>query len=68
MSILKQVALGRQGLHASAEGRGLMGLTGMAGGQMSVYGADDETESIATIHRARELGVTLLDTADIFWV
>jgi aryl-alcohol dehydrogenase-like predicted oxidoreductase len=43
-----------------------MGMTGMAGGQMSVYGAADETESIATIHRALELGVTMLDTADIY--
>lgn len=66
MSTLQQVALGRQGLHVSVEGLGLMGMTGMAGGQLSVYGAADETESIATIHRARELGVTLLDTADIY--
>ena len=43
-----------------------MGMTGMASGQMSVYGKADETESIATIHRALELGVTLLDTADIY--
>ncbi|AMJ67802.1 aldo/keto reductase [Hymenobacter sp. PAMC 26628] len=66
MSSIKQVVLGRQGLHVSAEGLGTMGMTGMAGGQMSVYGAADETESIATIHRALELGVTMLDTADIY--
>lgn len=42
-----------------------MGMTGMASGQMSVYGKADETEGIATIHRALELGITLLDTADI---
>lgn len=66
MNSIKQVALGRQGLHVSAEGLGLMGMTGMAGGQMSTYGAADDTESIATIHRALELGVTMLDTADIY--
>ena len=31
---------------------------------MSVYGAADETESLATPHRALELGINLLDTAD----
>ncbi|WP_317172234.1 aldo/keto reductase [Hymenobacter sp. BRD67] len=66
MSALKKVPLGSQGLQVSAEGLGLMGMTGMASGQLSVYGAADETESIATIHRALELGVTLLDTADIY--
>ena len=66
MSTIKQVALGRQGLEVSAEGLGLMGMTGMGSGTMSVYGPADEAESIATIHRARELGVTLLDTADIY--
>ena len=66
MSTLNKVALGRQGLDVSAEGLGLMGMTGMASGQLSVYGPADEAESIATIHRARELGVTLLDTADIY--
>ena len=66
MSSIKKVALGGQGLHVSAEGLGLMGMTGMANGQMSVYGKADETESIATIHRALELGVTLLDTADVY--
>ena len=66
MSTIKKVALGRQGLHVSAEGLGLMGMTGMGSGTMSVYGPADEAESIGTIHRARELGVTLLDTADIY--
>ena len=66
MSTIKQVALGRQGLEVSVEGLGLMGMTGMGSGTMSVYGPADEAESIATIHRARELGVTLLDTADIY--
>ncbi len=66
MSTSKKVALGSQGLEVSVEGLGCMGMTGMASGQMSVYGAADEAESIATIHRALELGVTLLDTADIY--
>ena len=66
MSTIQKIALGRQGLEVSAEGLGLMGMTGMASGTMSVYGPTDEAESIATIHRARELGVTLLDTADIY--
>ena len=40
-------------------GLGCMGMTGF-------YGAADEQEAIATIHRALELGVNLLDTADIY--
>ncbi|MGW3600622.1 aldo/keto reductase [Streptomyces sp. NPDC005167] len=52
-------ALGSQGLIASVQGLGCMG--------MSVfYGAADETESLATIDRALELGVTLLDTAESY--
>ncbi|MBK1789341.1 aldo/keto reductase [Prauserella cavernicola] len=35
-------------------------------GMSDFYGAGDDTESIATIHRALELGVTLLDTADMY--
>ncbi|MFD3698305.1 aldo/keto reductase [Streptomyces sp. NPDC058646] len=50
-------ALGRQGLKVGAEGLGLMGMS-------AHYGATDETESLATIDRALELGVTLLDTAE----
>ncbi|MFG2425968.1 aldo/keto reductase [Streptomyces sp. NPDC048448] len=51
--------LGRQGLTVSAQGLGCMG--------MSVfYGATDETESLATIDRALEWGVTLLDTAESY--
>ena len=41
-----------------------MGMSGFTGG--TIYGATDDTESIATIHRALELGVTMLDTADIY--
>ncbi len=65
MSSIKKVALGSQGLEVSVEGLGCMGMTGGING-MSVYGAADEAESIATIHRALELGVTMLDTADLY--
>ncbi len=64
MSTIKQVPLGSQGLHVSVEGLGCMGMTPLAG--MNVYGVADEAESIATIHRALELGVTMLDTADLY--
>ncbi|MFI5542175.1 aldo/keto reductase [Streptomyces sp. NPDC051815] len=50
-------ALGGQGLEVGAEGLGLMGMS-------AHYGATDDTESLATIDRALELGVTLLDTAE----
>lgn len=64
MSALQQVALGSQGLRVSVEGLGCMGMSGAPGG--TIYGATDDTESIATIHRALELGVTMLDTADVY--
>ncbi len=51
--------LGAQGLVVSAEGLGCMGMS-------EFYGEGDDTESIATIHRALELGVDLLDTADMY--
>ena len=51
--------LGRSGLSVSALGLGCMGMS-------DFYGEGDETESVATIHRAIELGVTFLDTADIY--
>ena len=52
-------SLGSQGLQVSAEGLGCMGMS-------AFYGSFDDTESTATIHRALELGVTLLDTADVY--
>ncbi len=52
-------ALGSHGLVVSAQGLGCMGMS-------QSYGGADEVESIATIHRALDLGVTLLDTADVY--
>ena len=51
--------LGANGPVVSAIGLGCMGMS-------EFYGAHDDGESIATIHRALELGVTLLDTADMY--
>lgn len=56
---LNQRRLGTQGLAVAAEGLGCMGMS-------EFYGTTDEAEGIATIHRALELGVTLLDTADAY--
>jgi aryl-alcohol dehydrogenase-like predicted oxidoreductase len=65
MSTIKKVPMGSQGLHVSVEGLGCMGMTGGING-MSVYGEADEAESLATLHRALELGVDMLDTADLY--
>jgi aryl-alcohol dehydrogenase-like predicted oxidoreductase len=51
--------LGRQGLVVSELGLGCMGMS-------EFYGAPDDAESIATIHRAIELGVDFFDTADMY--
>ncbi|TPK57726.1 aldo/keto reductase [Mesorhizobium sp. B2-4-19] len=51
--------LGSQGLKVSAIGLGCMGMS-------QSYGPADEAESIATLHRAIELGCTFLDTAEVY--
>jgi len=51
--------LGRSGPVVSSQGLGCMGMS-------EFYGPGDEAESIATIHRALDLGVTFLDTADMY--
>lgn len=51
--------LGRQGLEVSAIGLGCMGMS-------QSYGTPDDAESIATIHRALELGITYFDTAEVY--
>src|SRR5215212_2087939 len=56
---MRERKLGSQGLEVSALGLGCMGMS-------EFYGATDEAEAIATIHRALELGITLLDTADAY--
>ncbi len=56
---MKKRALGSQGLVVSEMGLGCMGMS-------EFYGTADEAESIAVIHRALELGIDFLDTADMY--
>ncbi|MCX5388213.1 aldo/keto reductase [Streptomyces sp. NBC_00083] len=56
---MRQVALGSQGLRVSAQGLGCMGMS-------QSYGVGNDIESINTIHRALDLGVTLIDTANVY--
>ena len=56
---MEQRKLGSQGLAVSELGLGCVGMS-------EFYGAPSEKEVIATIHRALDLGVTLLDTADVY--
>ena len=56
---LQRRKLGSQGLEVSAIGLGCMGMS-------QSYGPADETESIATLHRAIELGCNFLDTAEVY--
>ncbi|MBP6670805.1 MAG: aldo/keto reductase [Gemmatimonadales bacterium] len=52
-------SLGRQGLQVSALGLGCMGMS-------QSYGIPDDAESVATIHRALELGLDFFDTAEVY--
>lgn len=56
---MKSRQLGSQGLVVSSLGLGCMGMT-------DLYGAPDHAESIATLHRAIDLGVTMFDTAEMY--
>lgn len=56
---MEQRTLGRSKLTVSALGLGCMGMS-------EFYGASNNAESIATIHRALDLGVTFFDTADMY--
>jgi aryl-alcohol dehydrogenase-like predicted oxidoreductase len=56
---METIALGNQGLTVSRQGLGCMGMS-------DFYGPGDDDESIATIHRALELGVTFFDTSDMY--
>ena len=56
---MRTTRLGRQGLTVSRIGLGCMGMS-------EFYGEPDDAESVRTIHRALELGITLLDTADMY--
>lgn len=56
---MQQRKLGTQGLAVSAIGLGCMGMS-------EFYGALDEAESVATLHRAVELGIDFFDTSDVY--
>jgi aryl-alcohol dehydrogenase-like predicted oxidoreductase len=56
---MQQRMLGRNGLTVSAMGLGCMGMS-------EFYGPANEAESLATIHRALDLGINFLDTADMY--
>jgi aryl-alcohol dehydrogenase-like predicted oxidoreductase len=56
---MDSISLGGEGLTVSRQGLGCMGMS-------DFYGATDDDESIATIHRALDLGLTFFDTSDMY--
>jgi aryl-alcohol dehydrogenase-like predicted oxidoreductase len=56
---MESISLGSQGLTVSRQGLGCMGMS-------DFYGTTDDDESIATIHRALDLGLTFFDTSDMY--
>jgi aryl-alcohol dehydrogenase-like predicted oxidoreductase len=56
---METIELGNQGLKVSRQGLGCMGMS-------DFYGPGNDDESIATIHRALDLGVTFFDTSDMY--
>jgi aryl-alcohol dehydrogenase-like predicted oxidoreductase len=56
---MRRTTLGSQGFEVSAQGLGCMGMT-------HAYGSGDEESGLKTIHRALELGITFLDTAEVY--
>ena len=56
---MQRTKLGSEGLEVSAQGLGCMGMS-------YAYGAGDEASGLRTIRRALELGVTFLDTAEVY--
>ncbi|TDC17231.1 aldo/keto reductase [Kribbella albertanoniae] len=59
MNLENAVKLGNEGAEVSRLGLGCMGMS-------FAYGEADDTESVATLHRALDLGITFLDTADMY--
>ncbi len=57
--MMQRRRLGRNGPEVSAIGLGCMGMS-------EFYGPTDDSESVATIHRAIEIGIFLLDTGDVY--